>query len=286
MAMNTYYCLIAGLPELTLEDGKLSYTVGGFKTEIYPELSASDRRLMDLFYLKFDNENLLKLLRNKEAGTDFRGNFSADELNALILSVKEGDEEKDKRYPSYFYSFLTSYFRDSTEESFMAEDCLAGYYYEYAMHCGNPFISSWFEFNLNINNILIAFSARKYKQEIAPVVVGYTDVSEAVRISNARDFGLSGTLEYFGQLVRISEIEDLVEREKKTDMLKWSWMEDAVFFNYFTIERLFVFLLRLEMIERWLSLDKERGSELFREIIKSLKDEVQIPAEFTRSRTG
>jgi hypothetical protein len=46
------------------------------------------------------------------------------------------------------------------------------------------------------------------------------------------------------------------------------------------VERLFVFLLQLEMIERWISLDKEKGSQLFRSIIATLKDEVQIPAEF------
>ena len=65
--MTNYYCLVTGLPELSLEDGKLSYTVANFKTEIYPELSKSDKKLIDLFYLKFDNANLLTLLKDKEA---------------------------------------------------------------------------------------------------------------------------------------------------------------------------------------------------------------------------
>ena len=50
-----------------------------------------------------------------------------------------------------------------------------------------------------------------------------------IRTSNARDFSLSEMLEYFEQVLRISEIEELVEREKKIDLLKWNWMEDAVF---------------------------------------------------------
>ena len=41
--MSKYYYLVAGLPELTLEDSKLSYTVADFKTEIYTGLSV--RRL-------------------------------------------------------------------------------------------------------------------------------------------------------------------------------------------------------------------------------------------------
>lgn len=277
--MSTYYCLVAGLPDLTLEDGKLSYTVTNFKTEIYPELSEEDRKLMDLFYLQFDNANLLKLLKDKDAAIDSRGNFSADELNAIIASVKDGDAW-DKTYPSYLFDFISAYLQSSGDETFLPENMLAAYYYDYAMNCDNQFVSSWFEFNLNVNNLLSALTARKYKIEVAPNIVGNTEVSEAIRTSNARDFGISGTLEYFEQLLCISETDELVDRERKIDLLKWNWMEDAVFFNYFTVERIFVFLLRLEMIERWISLDKEKGSELFRKMIDSLKNEVQIPAEF------
>jgi hypothetical protein len=73
-----------------------------------------------------------------------------------------------------------------------------------------------------------------------------------------------------------------VDREKKIDLLKWNWMEDNTFFNYFTIEKIFVFLMKLEMIERWISLDKEKGNEMFRQLIGQLKDEVQIPQEFRK----
>lgn len=277
--MSKYYCLVAGLPDLNLEDGKLSYTVANFKTEIYPELSEEDRVLIDLFYLQFDNENLLKLLKDKEAVIDLRGNFSADELNTLIASVKDGDV-RDKAYPAYLYDFLSAYLLTTTDEIILPENLLAAYYYDYAMNCKNEFASLWFEFNLNVNNILSALAARKYKIEVASNIVGNTEICDAIRTSNARDFGISATVDYFEQLLRIGETEELVERERKIDLLKWSWMEDAIFFDYFTVERIFVFLLRLEMIERWISLDKEKGSELFRKIIDSLKNEVQIPSEF------
>lgn len=279
MTMTNYYCLIAGLPDLSLEDGKLNYTVANFKSELYPELSDKDKKLIDLFYLKFDNDNLLKLLKDKEAVTNSEGNYSSDELLALIASVREGDAP-DKKYPLYLYEFIAAYLALPADELYRAEDMLATYYYAYAMNCGNKFVSAWYEFNLNINNVLAALAARKYKMDVAQVVVGKTDVSEMIRTSNAHDFGLTEMLEYFEPILRISEIDELVEREKKTDLLKWNWMEDAVFFDYFTVERIFVFLLKLEMIGRWISMDKEKGSELFRQIIDQLKNEVQIPEEF------
>lgn len=275
-----YYYLVAGLPELTLEDSKLSYTVADFKVELYPDLSDEDKKLIDLFYLKFDNANVLKLLKDKDAAIDLRGIYSAEELVEFISSLKEGDEIADAVFPSYLSTFIFEYFNATAEDDFLYEDRLAALYYEYAMKCKNKFVSSWFAFNLTMNNILVALTARKFKMDIAPLIVGDTEVCEALRTSGARDFGLTGEVDFLDQLVKISETEELVEREKKIDQLRWNWMEEATFFNYFTVERLFVFLLQLEMIERWISLDKEKGNQLFRSIIATLKDEVQIPAEF------
>lgn len=91
---------------------------------------------------------------------------------------------------------------------------------------------------------------------------------------------MTGEVDYFEPLLKMTEVDDLVEREKKIDILKWKWLENATFFNYFTIERIFAFLLQLEMVERWILMDKERGSKLFRQMIDSLKNDVQIPVEF------
>ncbi len=279
--MSAYYYLVAGLPDISLEDGKLSYTVESFKSEIYPELSGKDQRLVDLFYLKFDNENLLSLLKNKEAVLQRYGLYTSDELLQLIDAVREGDSPQ-KKYPIYFYSFVKQYLELSPEDLYCANDMLAAAYYDYAMKCSNKFVASWIEFNLNLNNIQAALAARKYKMDVSSVIVGQTEVSELLRTSNARDFGLNDMLVYFEPLQRIIEIEELVEREKKVDSLKWKWLEENSFFHYFTVERIFVFLLQLEMIERWISLDKEKGNELFRQMIQSLKDEVQIPEEFRK----
>jgi hypothetical protein len=282
--MSQYYYLVTGLPELSLEDNKLNYTVSDFKTEFYPQLSSEDQKLVDLYYLKFDNVNLLKLLKNREAVIDPRGNFTADQFVAVFKQFnEEGVIASPGSLPPYLIKFVQAYLtqqEEGTPNEVLVEDWLAGLYYEYAMQCKNDFVSSWFEFNLNSNNVLVALAARKYKMQIAPLVVGETEVCQALKTSNARDFGLTSELDYFDQLLKISETEDLVEREKRLDQLRWKWMEDKTFFDYFSIERLYVFLLQLEIIERWISLDKEKGNQMFREIIDSLKGEVRVPSEF------
>ena len=114
---SKYYYLVAGLPELSLEDSKLSYTVADFKTEIYPGLSASDQKLIDLFYLKFDNANVLKLLKDKEAEIDKRGNYSAAELTEYISMLREGGEISPKEFPVYLSTFITDYLNTPAEST-------------------------------------------------------------------------------------------------------------------------------------------------------------------------
>jgi hypothetical protein len=228
-----YYYLVTALPDLTLDDSKLGYTAANFMEEIYPAMSAKDRRLIGL-HLNRPDESVF----TEEEKENFEG------------------------------------------EKILLDDRLAARYYAEGMKCGNAFVASWFEFNLNLNNILAALTARKYKLEVAPLIVGDTEVCQALRTSGARDFGLGSEVDYVEQLIKISETEELLEREKRIDQLRWKWMDEATFFNYFSVERLFVFLMQLEMIERWVGLDKDKGNQMFRSMITGLKDEVKVPEEF------
>ena len=84
---------------------------------------------------------------------------------------------------------------------------------------------------------------------------------------------------YLDSLMAILEDSDLASRERKIDLLKWNWLEENSFFNYFSIEKLFVFVEKLLMVERWSTLDKEKGQQLFRTLIGNLKSEVTVPTE-------
>ena len=57
--MGKYYCLIAGLPNIALDDSKLTYSISQFRQELDGILTKADEKLIDLFFLKFDNKNLI-----------------------------------------------------------------------------------------------------------------------------------------------------------------------------------------------------------------------------------
>lgn len=269
--MSNYYCLVAGLPELAFDGSKAPFTVEKFREEVYPFLEKEDARCIDLFFMAWDNANILLLLRDgADSLLERKGCYSKEQLLDIMAAAKEGDPRRSD-VPEYMYDFLEYYYANEERTDILWEDNLALRYYAYAMKCGNKFISEWFDFNLNVNNILVAVLARKYKLNIETCVLGDGEVAEAIRTSGARDFGLTGVLDYLEMVIRISENDKLQERERMLDDMRWNWLDDNSVFDYFTVERLFVFLQKLDIIERWAVLDAEKGMQRYKELIDELK---------------
>lgn len=273
--MGKYYCLIAGLPNIALDDSKLTYSISQFRQELDGILTKADKKLIDLFFLKFDNKNLIAHAKQPDRDPDPRGRITYDEFDALYKALKEEEKPpKNDRIPPYFKEFFKLYLEAQGKENKQEipwEDRLAALYYAYAMKNANKFVSDWFCLNLNINNMLTVITCRKYGFDKAGYIVGDNEVAQALRTSNARDFGLGDTVDYLPDLWRIAEETDLMVREKKVDLLKWEWLEEHTFFKPFDIESVFAYLLKLEMIERWVMLDKATGEKTFREIVGAMK---------------
>ncbi|MDR3137952.1 MAG: DUF2764 domain-containing protein [Tannerellaceae bacterium] len=279
--MGRYYYLIAGLPDIGIDDGKLSLTVSSFREETKEQLSPSDKALTDLFYRKFDNHNLLRQFY-PEKTWDERGDLTPEVFEELTGSLHGEREDvsgfllRHKHFPLYMVNFTRQYMEESSGDkvipsSALSEDWLASHYYACAMTCGNAFVSQWFELNLNIRNLLSAFTARKYNMECAEVIVGDNEVAQLLRASHARDFRLEDLVDYLPAVQRIAEETDLYVREKKIDQLKWEWLEEHTFFLTFDVESVFAYLCKLDILERWVNLDKITGEQTFRNLIGILK---------------
>ena len=137
--MSKYYCLVAGLPDITFDDSKLGYSVASFKEELDGVLTSADKKLIDLFFLKFDNKNLIAFIKGSKAEPDLMGSITNEEFDAFYKALKNEEKlPKNKHVPSYMVEFLKSYVdsenREDAEEV-LWEDRLAGYYYHYAMKC-------------------------------------------------------------------------------------------------------------------------------------------------------
>ena len=246
-------------------------------------LKRNDRNLLHKYFLKYDNDNLLSLLKDKNGTLNLMGRLSREEVLEVVSKVKEELPLKNTKIPPYFEAYIKRWLSEENphEGGHLWEDLLSSLYMDYGLEVKNSLMSGWFEFNLNIGNVLTAIYARKYGMEVTQYIVGNNKPARLIRENaNVRDFGLGRELEYFDTLLRISEESDIYDRERKLDKLRWDWLEENTVFDYFNIEYLFAYLCKLQILERWVSLNAEEGERVFRELISNLKNETKLPEDF------
>ncbi len=252
--MSKYYAFIAGLPELQLdfENASLPLSMQDFKTKLREVLVSSDWKLMASFYQQYDNENLLSILLEKEGEFNELGNLSKDELLELLVLMREEENLEDQRLPPYYMPFVQSFYEtEKTMSPVYWEDLLNRYYFEYYIDSPNQIIHKWFEFNLNLTNFLTALVGRNFSVDPETTLVGENEIVEALKNSQQKDFGLTGLLDFLNSSPYLLEIEGQLEREKLVDKIKWEWIEEETVFHYFDFERIYGYLLQLEICSRW-----------------------------------
>lgn len=270
-----YYCLVAGLPDIQQDEQKGLQSLSEFRKELEEQLTTADNKLIKWIFAGVDNKNFLKFLESKDAVLDNSGNLSQGDWEQLLALLKDEENPKDERLHPYiveFYRQLSS--EQNSEEAISNEDKLTSLYYNASLELENEFLNHWFSFNLNILNLLTAYSCRKYQLEAKNFIIGNNEVAKILKHTHSRDFGLTGVFEQFEAVLRIAEESDLLEREKKIDALKWNWLEENTFFHYFSIEKIISYCLKLNILDRWKLLSIEEGARIFRTMLEEMKKDV------------
>ncbi len=278
---NQYYYFVSGLPDFSFDSTKLPFSVKTFREMLNETLKPEDKMLVARYFLRYDNHNLFHYLKKSDAAWHPAGNFTHEEIAELVNKVKSDDPMEHELAPGYFASVIRQWLSaEGIIQARTLEDLISSFYMDYGLDAKNSLIARWFELNLNIGNILSAIYARKYDIDIPQVVAGSNAIATTIRENpNARNFGIGLELEWFDTLQRLSEEDDLYERERKLDKFRWNWLEEQTTLDYFNIEYLFAYLCKLEILERWVSLNAEEGERIFRELIQDLKSGINQPED-------
>ena len=278
--MANYYCMIAGLPDIDLQDTKPGLTIEDMREQCDEVLTKPDRKLLFYFFLRFDCINLVRLLKDPEASIDQWGNFSLDQLRDLITSATELNFNVH-RYPAFMSVFAREYAFNKDKAGYFPEDEMAFQFLDYAIKtCPNRMMRRWYKLNLDITNILTAMLARSQGWSIGDFIKGEGEVQDMIRENKTKDFNLGLEYDYIPQLMKIVDEQDPVRKEKMIDAFKWVWLDERTFFEPFSMEAVFAYLCKLQMQQRWAKLDPERGKETFQKIIDDLRGEAKVPDEF------
>lgn len=267
MFATDYYCLVAGLREYAPDSDTKGFDAAAIEAEILEELTAADARQVRLLYGYYDCENLCALRAGRAAHNPL-GSLSREELEEELKSPRRLWAPLADVVRAYADPEGEEAERVDTAQRF--ERSLFAAYYALCEREGCRFLREWSRFDRNLRNIAAAVAARAAQRPVEEVAVGDGEVVDQLLRSSAADFGLRGELPYVDAVIAAVDEQNLVEKERKIDLLRWNEAVELAAFDYFDINAVLSYLARIAIVSRWMRLDAARGREMFDRLVADL----------------
>ena len=268
MFEKNYYCLVAGLREYALDSDTKGFNAREIIAEILEEVSSGDAEAVRLLYGYYDCENIIALRAGRSAYNPL-GNIPVEELEQEMTSPQA--------LPKAMAQVLKDYAATESEEtegvdlSLGFERALLTAYYEECARSKSRFVRQWSEFDRTLRNVAAAAVARSKDRRVDSVTVGKGDVVAQLQRSSAADFGLRGELTYVDAiLAAVNDEQNMVEKEHKIDLIRWEHASELASSDYFNINAILSYLVKINIVARWSQLDPKRGRAMLDRIMAEL----------------
>ena len=271
---RNYYCLIAGLPEIQPDQTKKVFSLSEFKSELEDQLHAEDFELAKQLFHIYDNENLLNMIQKRAFNEETPANLSQHEL------------EEEIREPGILKNYMSDFITEVQADDNLAadamkmENALTNAYYSNAVKCKNPFLAQWFEFDLTLRNIITTLNCKKHDIPVEGQLMGDYEINHTMARSSSKDLGISVEVPEIERIVQIFENSGLMQRERSYDLFRWEWLDQNTTFSYFSIEVVLSYVIKLMIVDRWMKLDQQTGTEMFERLLNDIETSYQFPKEF------
>ncbi len=140
-------------------------------------------------------------------------------------------------------------------ESGFNPDYLSHHLYKAVKKLPSQFLKDYYELDRNIRNAQVLELSKKNNVDPAKYLVGEANTE----------------FEGFAALQDIFKEKDMYEKEHRLDTFRWDCISEIVTLHYFDIDVILAFLAKAKIVERWQSLDKEKGAILFRQYVDEVR---------------
>ncbi len=267
MFQKNYYCLVAGLREYTLDSDAKGFDAQAILDEIFEQISEGDAAVIRLLNGYYDCENLINHRAGRSAHNPL-GNLSPEQIAEEYAAPKS--------LPEWIARVIRAEADPEGEDAEMVdltqgfERVLMAAYYAECSRSKSHFLREWATFDRNLRNVAAALRARDLQRSIEDVVVGDGDVVEQLSRSSAADFGLRGELSYIDAVIAACDEQNLLDKEHKIDKIRWDEADALVWADYFNIDAILAYLVKINIVARWMRLDERRGREMLTKLMAEL----------------
>ena len=238
-------------------------------------VSEADAKRVNLLYAYYDCENLI---------SRYNGSTTHNPLGRLSAAEVEEELQHPSRLIAPLAKVVSDYASKEDEEADEEVDttkpfaqALLSAYYKACEASGSRLLKEWSRTDRTIRNIVAATVARQHDVAVASVVVGEDSVAAALSRSSAADFGLRTEIPYVEQLVSIvADEHNMLEKERKIDNIRWAEISELSTFDYFDINAIIAYLVKVNMVARWVALDAKAGREMFDRLVSELNAKDKI----------
>lgn len=276
MLKRRYYYFVAGLTDLLFDSGKSLPDMKEFREELRNNLHPDDYHLTAILFLPHDNKNLVSFLKGKINNWDVEGNFSPEIFEEQKRILQAILKEKDI-LPEYMVRIMKEWYESETGiKNVQLNKRLAEGYIDTALNSGNLFLEKWIKFDTDLKNIFIFLNSKILELEADDYLIGsdaFTgELSELFK--SGKDFNIPAEPEYVPAIFKIATENEFIERERKTDLERWNFIDSLTFFEYFTIDFILGYLIKYSIVLRWMKLEPETGKKMLQKFVSDMEKSV------------
>lgn len=275
MFKRYYYCFVAGLYDLSFDDGKNLIDLNDFRKELKSILHPNDFKLAEILYLPYDNSNLVKFLAGKDENSfDSMGKYSYEDIQEQV-AILDSIIPVNDILPDYMVEVIKAWLEaEKSIDPLKAEKALTEGLYNLALESESRFLQKWTEYQMDLNNIFALKNAQVIDSEASEQIIGNNQLAEELKVLSKRkgDIRIPPEPDYATDLFSIATDSEFIDREIKTDINRWETINDMIFFEYFTIDFILGYTAKLMIADRWKKLDPETGEKMLKKLVAELKE--------------
>lgn len=259
--MSNFYYLATALPALKIGE-RPDITFEEFEQMLKDNLSPGDYKQVTEYRRFYDIQNMRAIAKNEEF--DPHGNFNIAELEDELVQqdnlpgfvkkyLEKYSDKKDKL--DHFPELLAAYFRDENGVS-------------------SGLLKKYLEFERKLRLVMVGFRAKKIGRNVLKELQ-YEDPDEDIiaQIIAQKDASEFEPPEGFEAMRAIlEEYQDRpLELHQALVQLRFEKVQELMGLKTFNLDYIIGYLIQLSMVEKWLQLDKQKGTEIVDKIVKGTK---------------
>ena len=275
MLKRQYHYFISGLPVLSPDDSRLWISPAEFGEMLKENLHPDDYRQVELVFMENDIRNLTAYLVSGKNTNSLPANYSVSDF-----------QEQEKLFSAILPSedilpgFMVNVMKDNLQEEgkkdkLKIEHELSDAYYQYLIENAGQFLKAYTVFDFNLKNLVAFIKASRHNISQEQFITGDSDHAGHLRDYAGKNLVKDHEFEFFDEIVSYTGSGSFADEEMKYDSLRWRVIEDMIFFENFSIDRIIGYLKQLLIASRWSALGRDKGEEKLRQILAGSREEVE-----------